>query len=165
VDICRALDGIPRAIELAASRLRSLSLTELSEHLSDQLHLLARHRLSQLREIDVEGHDPADTMTGEREDFADDERHWAAVFQRHLSVADQIQHTPAEPRRITPFPMLSSSGQQHQSPVNPTPRKPSHTNRRCGISVQLLRGRPDGGPAAAAGALVRREVLGEAWCN
>jgi predicted ATPase len=44
VSICRALDGVPLAIELAASRLRSLSLTDLSEHVSDQLDLLKRHR-------------------------------------------------------------------------------------------------------------------------
>jgi predicted ATPase/DNA-binding SARP family transcriptional activator len=44
VRICRALDGIPLAIELAAGRLRSLSLTELSEHLTDQLSVLTRYR-------------------------------------------------------------------------------------------------------------------------
>jgi tetratricopeptide (TPR) repeat protein len=44
VRICRALDGIPLAIELAAGRLRSLSLSDLSEHLVDQLSLLTGHR-------------------------------------------------------------------------------------------------------------------------
>jgi predicted ATPase/DNA-binding SARP family transcriptional activator len=44
VRICRALDGIPLAIELAAGRLRSLSFTDLSEHLADQLSVLRGHR-------------------------------------------------------------------------------------------------------------------------
>ena len=42
VQICRALDGVPLAIELAASRLRSLGFTELAAHLGDQLATLAR---------------------------------------------------------------------------------------------------------------------------
>ena len=44
VRICRALDGIPLAIELAAGRLRSLSLNDLSEHLADQLSVLTGRR-------------------------------------------------------------------------------------------------------------------------
>jgi predicted ATPase/class 3 adenylate cyclase len=44
VRICRALEGIPLAIELAASRLRSLSLADLAEHLNDQLSVLVRHQ-------------------------------------------------------------------------------------------------------------------------
>jgi predicted ATPase/class 3 adenylate cyclase len=44
VAICRALDGIPLAIELAAGRLRSLSLADLAERLDDQPKILARHR-------------------------------------------------------------------------------------------------------------------------
>jgi predicted ATPase/class 3 adenylate cyclase len=42
VQICRALDGVPLAIELAASRLRSLSVAELATRLGDQLATLAR---------------------------------------------------------------------------------------------------------------------------
>jgi predicted ATPase/class 3 adenylate cyclase len=42
VRICRALDGVPLAIELAASRLRSLGFAELAAHLGDQLATLAR---------------------------------------------------------------------------------------------------------------------------
>ncbi len=42
VKICRSLDGVPLAIELAAGRLRSLSLTDLAARLDDQLVLLAR---------------------------------------------------------------------------------------------------------------------------
>jgi predicted ATPase/DNA-binding SARP family transcriptional activator len=44
VHICRTLDGIPLAIELAAGRLRSLSLDDLAERLDGPLRLLARQR-------------------------------------------------------------------------------------------------------------------------
>jgi predicted ATPase len=46
VRICRALDGIPLAIELAAGRLRSLSLQTLADRLDDQVRVLARSRPS-----------------------------------------------------------------------------------------------------------------------
>ncbi|MFV1962400.1 MAG: BTAD domain-containing putative transcriptional regulator, partial [Acidimicrobiia bacterium] len=38
--ICRSVAGIPLAIELAAARLRSMSLKELADHMGDQLHVL-----------------------------------------------------------------------------------------------------------------------------
>jgi non-specific serine/threonine protein kinase len=38
--ICRRLDGIPLALELAAARVRLLSATELADRLDDRLHLL-----------------------------------------------------------------------------------------------------------------------------
>jgi predicted ATPase len=52
VELCRRLDGLPLAIELAAARLRTLPLEELAARLSDRFHLLtggsrtalARHR-------------------------------------------------------------------------------------------------------------------------
>jgi predicted ATPase/DNA-binding SARP family transcriptional activator len=44
VRVCRALDGIPLAIELAAVRLRSLSLGDLASRLGNQPAVLARHR-------------------------------------------------------------------------------------------------------------------------
>ena len=40
VSICRRLDGMPLAIELAAARLRSLSLSELSDRLDQRFRLL-----------------------------------------------------------------------------------------------------------------------------
>jgi predicted ATPase len=44
VRLCRTLDGLPRAIELAAGQLRSLSFADLAARLGDQLTVLARHR-------------------------------------------------------------------------------------------------------------------------
>jgi hypothetical protein len=44
VQICQALDGMPLAIELAAGRLRSLSLTDLATRLRNQPALLNRQR-------------------------------------------------------------------------------------------------------------------------
>lgn len=41
VEICRRLDGIPLALELAAARLRVLSATELAERLQDRFRLLS----------------------------------------------------------------------------------------------------------------------------
>jgi predicted ATPase len=44
VRICRALDGIPLAIELAAGRLRSVSFAELAARLDNQFSVLVRSR-------------------------------------------------------------------------------------------------------------------------
>jgi predicted ATPase len=44
VHICRALDGVPLAIELAAGRLRALGFADLAARLGDQLTMLASHR-------------------------------------------------------------------------------------------------------------------------
>jgi len=44
VRVCRRLDGLPLAIELAAARLRSLSLTQLESRLGDRFRLLTGKR-------------------------------------------------------------------------------------------------------------------------
>jgi predicted ATPase len=40
VSVCRRLDGMPLAIELAAARLRSMSLSELHDRLDQRFRLL-----------------------------------------------------------------------------------------------------------------------------
>ena len=40
VEICRRLDGIPLAIELAASRMVSMTVTEVRDRLDDRFRLL-----------------------------------------------------------------------------------------------------------------------------
>ena len=44
VDICRRLDGIPLAIELAASRLQSMTVTDVRDRLDDRFRLLVGSR-------------------------------------------------------------------------------------------------------------------------
>lgn len=44
VDVCRQLDGIPLAIELAASRLMSMTVTEVRDRLDDRFRLLVGSR-------------------------------------------------------------------------------------------------------------------------
>jgi hypothetical protein len=43
-DLCRQLDGLPLAIELAVARLPAMSLSELRDHLDDRFRLLTRRR-------------------------------------------------------------------------------------------------------------------------
>ena len=44
VEICRQLDGIPLAIELAASRMASMTATEVRDRLDDRFRLLVGSR-------------------------------------------------------------------------------------------------------------------------
>ena len=62
-EICEGLDGLPFAIELAATRTRSMSLVELRDHLDDRFRLLtggrrrARRRQSTLDAVIAWSHD------------------------------------------------------------------------------------------------------------
>src|SRR5207342_1825139 len=44
LEICRRLDGIPLGIELAASRLQSMTVTEVRDRLDDRFRLLVGSR-------------------------------------------------------------------------------------------------------------------------
>ncbi|MGI9601023.1 MAG: ATP-binding protein [Acidimicrobiales bacterium] len=76
-EICRQLDGIPLAIELAAARARSMSVTEIRSRLSESFRLLRgdRHRVARHRTITA-------AIDWSYEDLAPEEQ---AAFER-LSV-------------------------------------------------------------------------------
>ena len=46
VSVCRQLDGIPLALELAAARMKMLSIFQLNERLADRFRLLTREQVS-----------------------------------------------------------------------------------------------------------------------
>lgn len=55
-DICRRLDGLPLAIELAAARVRALGVEQVARHLDDPLHLLtAGNRVAPERQRTLRG--------------------------------------------------------------------------------------------------------------
>jgi predicted ATPase/DNA-binding winged helix-turn-helix (wHTH) protein len=47
-EICCRLDGVPLAIELAAPRVRALTIEQIAEHLNDSFHVLARRRRTEV---------------------------------------------------------------------------------------------------------------------
>ena len=49
VEICRRLDGLPLAIELAAARARTMSVVEMSKRLDERFRILARDRIAGAR--------------------------------------------------------------------------------------------------------------------
>jgi predicted ATPase/DNA-binding SARP family transcriptional activator len=56
IEICRRLDGLPLALELAASRLRALNPTDLAARLADRLDLLSRPDLGSRPEPRADRH-------------------------------------------------------------------------------------------------------------
>ncbi|WP_170127893.1 BTAD domain-containing putative transcriptional regulator [Euzebya rosea] len=54
-ELCRQLDGVPLAIELAAARTRSLTPTQLLERLGDRFRLLADRSAGSARQATLEG--------------------------------------------------------------------------------------------------------------
>ena len=54
-EVCRQLDGVPLAIELAAARTRTLTPTQLLQRLGDRLRLLADRSASSSRQATLEG--------------------------------------------------------------------------------------------------------------
>jgi predicted ATPase/DNA-binding SARP family transcriptional activator len=62
-ELCRHLDGLPLAIELAAAQLGTLGLLDLHEHLDDRLDLLALSRHATLRDVVDRSYD----LLGQRE--------------------------------------------------------------------------------------------------
>ena len=56
--LCRALDGMPLAIELAAARVRALSVEQIAERLADRFGLLTTgHRTAPPRQPHAARHD------------------------------------------------------------------------------------------------------------
>ena len=94
-DICRRLDGLPLAIELAAARLRALSLKQLSARLEDQFWQLTdgnRHRLPGQRTLEAVVGWSYHLLTGaERRVFAR-----LSVFPHHftLEIAEAVVSDP-----------------------------------------------------------------------
>ncbi len=76
--LCRRLDGMPLAIELAAARARVLSVSQIAERLDDRFRLLK----SESRTVDPRQRTLRATMDWSHDPLADDER----VLFRRLSV-------------------------------------------------------------------------------
>ena len=83
--ICRQLDGIPLALELAAARLRSLGVEQIAERISDRLDLLSgASELMPARQQTMRA-----TLEWSHELLTDPERRlfrWLAVFRGGFSL-------------------------------------------------------------------------------
>ncbi|MGA9598455.1 MAG: BTAD domain-containing putative transcriptional regulator, partial [Acidimicrobiia bacterium] len=85
-ELCAALDGMPLAIELAASRARSIPLDRLVQRLDDLVPLLRKSRIS------GERHDSIATALGWSYDLLEDAEQralrWLSVFPRGCELRD-----------------------------------------------------------------------------
>lgn len=98
-DICRRLDGIPLALELAAVRARSLALTEMAKRLDDSFRLLTRGP----RTADTRHRSLRATMDWSYQLLTDNEQRLLrrlAVFAGtfHLSAVEAVCCAPDIPR-------------------------------------------------------------------
>lgn len=85
-DICRRLDGLPLAIELAAARLQSMSLRQLVERLDDRFRLLRGGRYHRQRTLEA--------VVSWSYDLLDEPEQ--AVFRRVAGFADSFTLEGAE---------------------------------------------------------------------
>ena len=96
-EICRRLDGLPLAIELATARLSAMTVAELRAHLDDRLEVLARRRgvnarHQSLRATVAWSLRPADNV---EQSFFDE----LSVFGADFGLARHEQWAATPPRR------------------------------------------------------------------
>lgn len=106
--ICRRLDGVPLAIELAAARVRMMSVGRIAEGLDDRFRLLSGGSRAALpRQQTLEG-----SVAWSHDLLADDER---IVFRRLAAFAggfglDAAEHVAADGRAVEPAAVLDLLG-------------------------------------------------------
>jgi hypothetical protein len=152
--LVRRLDGIPLAIELAAARLRVLSLPEVVEGLADRFALLrSRDRHAPSRQRTLRG-----ALDWSHDLLDDDQRlAWAALsvpsgwFDRHLAAAllDAVgtEAGPAGPRSPSwPTGPCSPSTPRHARRATGCSRPSGRTavsgSRTCRAATRCTRGTP-----------------------
>jgi predicted ATPase len=133
VALVEALDGLPLAIELAASRTRGLSLRELHARLDQRFQLLARRPRGL--------HDRHATLQAALESswqaLADDEQRtlaWCAVFAGtfSLALAEVVLDTPRTAE------LLTALVDRSLVVAEATPGTPDHTRYRLLLSIRAL---------------------------
>jgi hypothetical protein len=85
-DICRRLDGLPLAIELAAARLRGVSLRQIADRLDDRFRLLGSQRFHAIRTLEAVVSWSYDLLDADEQ----------AVFRRLAVFADAFDLADAE---------------------------------------------------------------------
>ena len=124
IEICRRLDGIPLAIELAASRLQSMTVTELRDRLDDRFRLLVGSRRG------LERHQTLRHAVQWSFDLLDDdEKSLLTKFQ--FSQADSISTAPGRWRaRVTnSSPWIYSMRWYGSHFWSPTDHRAGHDSR------------------------------------